>query len=136
MLGYLREDDTVVVWRLDRLGRSMQHLVEVVTTLGDQGVQFLSLTEAIDTNTPTGRLVFHITASFSQFERDLISERTNLGLAAARAQGRVGGRPPVMDKRKTQAAASMHKNGMSMSAIATTLEVSRASIRRSLPADS
>ncbi len=91
MLDLLREGDTVVVWKLDRLGRSMQNLVDLMTTFDGRGVQFRSLTEAIDTSNPGGTLVFNIFGSLAQFERDLIRERTRAGLAAARARGRKGG---------------------------------------------
>lgn len=93
MLDLLREGDTVVVWKLDRLGRSVPHLVDLMTMFDERGVQFRSLTEAIDTSTPGGTLIFNIFASLAQFERDLIRERTQAGLQAARARGRVGGRP-------------------------------------------
>lgn len=93
MIEQLREGDTVVVWKLDRLGRSMQNLVELMTMFDRMGVQFQSLTENIDTTTPGGVLIFNMFASLAQFERDLIRERTQAGLQAARARGRVGGRP-------------------------------------------
>lgn len=93
MLDLLREGDTVVVWKLDRLGRSMQNLVELINDFDARGVQFRSLTESIDTSTPGGTLIFNIFGSLAQFERDLIRERTRAGLEAARARGRTGGRP-------------------------------------------
>lgn len=93
MLDQLREGDTVVVWKLDRLGRSVQNLVDLMTRFDRMGVQFRSLTESIDTATPGGVLIFNVFASLAQFERDLIRERTQAGLQAARARGRVGGRP-------------------------------------------
>ena len=88
-LGYLRAGDTLVVWRLDRLGRSLRHLVETVNALADRGVAFASLHEGIDTTTSTGRLVFHIFAALAEFERELIAERAAVGRAAARARGRL-----------------------------------------------
>src|SRR5487761_786606 len=91
-LGYLRAGDTLVVWRLDRLGRSLRHLVETVNALADRGVAFASLHEGIDTSTSTGRLVFHIFAALAEFERELIAERAAVGRAAARGRGRRGGR--------------------------------------------
>jgi DNA invertase Pin-like site-specific DNA recombinase len=94
-LGHLRDGDTVVVWRLDRLGRSLPHLIETVTGLADRGVGFKSLTEAIDTTNTGGRLIFHIFGALAEFERDLIRERTQAGLRAARARGRKGGHPRV-----------------------------------------
>jgi DNA invertase Pin-like site-specific DNA recombinase len=94
-LDQLRAGDTLVVWRLDRLGRSLQHLLATITDLDARGVGFKSLTENIDTTTSGGRLVFHIFGSIAEFERDLIRERTNAGLTAARARGHKGGRPPA-----------------------------------------
>jgi DNA invertase Pin-like site-specific DNA recombinase len=96
LLDQLRPGDTLVVWKLDRLGRSLRHLVDTVTGLAECGVGFRSLQEAIDTTTPGGKLVFHVFAALAEFERDLIRERTSAGLAAARARGRQGGRPPVL----------------------------------------
>jgi len=92
-LAYLREGDTLVVWRLDRLGRSLKHLIETVTSLHKRTIGFRSLTENIDTTTPTGKLIFHVFGAIAEFERDLNRERTHAGLEAARARGRVGGRP-------------------------------------------
>src|SRR6266480_7676913 len=92
-LNFLREGDTLVVWKLDRLGRSLQHLIETITALEQRGIGFKSLTEHIDTTTPGGKLIFHIFGALAEFERDLIRERTQAGLAAARARGRRGGRP-------------------------------------------
>src|SRR5215216_1580823 len=92
-LSHLREGDTFVVWRLDRLGRSLKHLIETVTKLQEQHIAFKSITENIDTSTATGQLVFHIFGALAEFERNLINERTMAGLEAARARGRKGGRP-------------------------------------------
>jgi len=94
-LDFLRPGDTLVVWRLDRLGRSLQHLIQTLLELDQRGVGFKSLTESIDTTTPGGKLVFHIFGALAEFERDLIRERTQAGLAAARARGRKGGHPRV-----------------------------------------
>jgi len=94
-LSHLREGDTLIVWRLDRLGRSLKHLIETITTLKEQGVAFKSLTENIDTSTATGTLVFQIFGALAEFERNLITERTMAGLEAARARGRKGGRPQL-----------------------------------------
>jgi DNA invertase Pin-like site-specific DNA recombinase len=92
-LSHLREGDTLVVWRLDRLGRSLKHLIETVTALQITGVSFQSITENINTSTAGGKLVFHIFGALAEFERNLIRERTIAGLSAARARGRKGGRP-------------------------------------------
>src|SRR3712207_6085330 len=92
VLGHLRHGDTLVVWRLDRLGRSLEHLIETIRHLQEQGIQFKSLQEQLDTATSGGKLVFHVFGALAEFERDLIRERTQAGLVAARARGRVGGR--------------------------------------------
>lgn len=92
-LAYIRSRDTLVVWKLDRLGRSLQHLIATLNSLQARDIGFISLTENIDTTTPGGKLIFHLMGALAEFERDLIRERTNAGLAAARARGRVGGRP-------------------------------------------
>jgi DNA invertase Pin-like site-specific DNA recombinase len=94
----LRPGDVLVVWRLDRLGRSLKHLIEFLTELEQQGIGFQSLQEAIDTTTPGGRLVFHIFGALAEFERNLIRERTKAGLEAARARGRKGGRPKALNQ--------------------------------------
>ena len=99
-LAYLREGDTLVVWKLDRLGRSIQHLIQTVKTLGERKIWFKSLQENIDTTTSGGKLIFHIFSALAEFERDLIGERTQAGLKAARARGRLGGRPPLLDNRQ------------------------------------
>src|SRR5207253_3414942 len=91
-LAYVREGDTLAVWRLDRLGRTLKHLIETVTDLEQRGIGFKSLTESIDTTTSGGKLIFHIFGALAEFERNLIRERTMAGLAAARARGRNGGR--------------------------------------------
>lgn len=131
-LDYLNPGDVLVVWRIDRLGRSLADIVSLVADLADHGVQFRSVTEAIDTTTPGGELVFHIFASLAQMERRLISERTKAGLAAARARGRVGGRPSVMTPERTEAAKQMRDEGLSTARIARTLGVGRATIDRAL----
>jgi DNA invertase Pin-like site-specific DNA recombinase len=99
-LDHAREGDTIVVWRLDRLGRSLKHLIEVVTEMQERGVGFRSLQESIDTTTPGGKLIFHVFGALAEFERNLIQERTLAGLAAARARGRNGGRPRKLSKTK------------------------------------
>ena len=132
-LDHLREGDTLVVWRLDRLGRNLRHLIETVRLLEERGVAFKSLTESIDTSSPTGRLIFHVFGALAEFERELIRERTNAGLAAARARGRKGGRPTVMTSEKKAVAKEMYGSGAhSLAAIAQTVGVSRATLYRSL----
>ena len=101
-LAYLRQGDTLVVWRLDRLGRSLKHLIEIVTQLEERGIGLQSLQESIDTTTSGGRLVFHIFGALAEFERNLIRERTQAGLQAARARGRKGGRPKALDAKKSE----------------------------------
>src|SRR5699024_2107643 len=108
LLDQLRPGDTLVVWRLDRLGRSIRHLIDQLSELQERGVEFRSLQENIDTTTSGGRLVFHIFASLAEFERDLITERTNAGLAAARARGRTGGRPTLLSGDKLVTARKLY----------------------------
>jgi DNA invertase Pin-like site-specific DNA recombinase len=133
VLDQLRPGDTLVVWKLDRLGRSLRHLVDTVTGLADRGVGFRSLREQVDTTTPGGKLVFHVFAALAEFERDLVRERTTAGLAAARARGRTGGRPSVMTPAKLAVARQLYASGEhTVAAIAATLGVSRASIYRHL----
>ena len=100
-LAYLREGDMLVVWRLDRLGRSLKHLIETVNSLEEREIGFQSLQETIDTTTSGGKLIFHIFSALAEFERNLIRERTQAGLNAARARGRTGGRPRALDAQKT-----------------------------------
>ena len=133
MLGLLRPGDTVVIWRLDRLGRSLRHLIDLVGDLEQRGVALRSMRESIDTATPGGRLIFHVFGALAEFERGLIRERTNAGLEAARARGRRGGRPTVWTPEKLATARDMHASGEhDVSAIARVLGVSRASVYRAL----
>ena len=104
----LRQGDTLVVWRLDRLGRSLKHLIELVTELEEKKIGFVSLMEAMDTTTSGGKLIFHIFGALAKFERNLIKERTNAGLAAARARGRKGGRPHALDAQKRELAIKLY----------------------------
>lgn len=133
-LDYLRAGDTLVVWRLDRLGRGLKHLVATIDELRDRGVGFRSLTEAIDTTTPAGRLQLHIFGALAEFEREVIRERTRLGLAAARARGRLGGRPPALTPETIAAARAMRERDHTMPEIAKALGVSRATLYRHLSA--
>lgn len=98
MLDFARPGDTIVVWRLDRLGRSLKELIETVQMFEKRGIEFKSLKENVDTGTPTGKFTFHLLAALAEFERDVISERTQAGLDAARARGRTGGRPSADKK--------------------------------------
>ena len=107
-LNYARSGDSIVVWRLDRLGRSLKHLIETVGQLEEQGIGFRSLQESIDTTTSGGRLIFHIFGALTEFERNLIRERTIAGLEAARARGRLGGRPKKLDAKKTELAYQLY----------------------------
>ena len=107
-LEMAREGDVLVVWRLDRLGRSLKHLVELVGELEERNVGFRSIQEAMDTSSSGGKLIFHVFAALAEFERNLIQERTNAGLAAARARGRKGGRPKKLDEKKRTLAVSLY----------------------------
>lgn len=133
LVDQVRPGDTVVVWRLDRLGRSLRHLIDTVNQLAERQVGFRSLTESIDTTTSGGKLIFHIFGALAEFERELIRERTQAGLAAARARGRYGGRPLVMSPGKVATARRMYESKeFTVEAIARVLGVSRASIYRHL----
>lgn len=133
LLDQLRPGDTLAVWRLDRLGRSLRHLVETIGVLAERGVGFRSITESIDTTTPGGKLVFHLFCALAEFERDLVRERTRAGLEAARARGRVGGRPVVMTPAKVAVARVMYASrAHTVAAIAQVLGVSRGTIYRYL----
>jgi DNA invertase Pin-like site-specific DNA recombinase len=134
-LKALQEDDTLVVWRLDRLGRSMQHLVNVITELKARGIGFRSLKDgAIDTTTASGELIFNIFAALAQFEAELIRERTRAGLSAARARGKKGGRKRVSgDDPRIKTAKRMHEDrSLSPSEICSSLKISRATLYRYL----
>jgi DNA invertase Pin-like site-specific DNA recombinase len=130
LLGQLRAGDTLVVVRLDRLGRSAAHLATLVRDLDERGITLRSLTEALDTSTPAGRFVVHVLGAMAQMEADLIRERTREGLAAARARGRIGGRPTVMTPDRVAAARSALEAGQSKAAVARALGVSESSVRR------
>ncbi|WP_019503259.1 recombinase family protein [Pleurocapsa sp. PCC 7319] len=135
MLKNAREDDVIVIWKLDRLGRSLKHLVELVAELNERKIGLQSLNDPIDTTTAQGRLVFNIFASLAEFEREIIRERTNAGLAAARARGRKGGRKPGLSEeaqRKARIAESYYKEGMPVNQISKDLNISKATLYKYL----
>ena len=132
-MGYLRAGDTLVVWRLDRLGRSLRHLVETANALAGRGVAFAWLHEGIDTSTSTGRLVFHIFAALAEFERELTAERAAVGRAAARARGRLGGRPAKLSPEQARPAGrGMRPRDITVAELARALGVGRGTIYRAL----
>jgi DNA invertase Pin-like site-specific DNA recombinase len=139
-LSHLRAGDTLVVWRLDRLGRSLKHLIEIVTDLERRGIGFKSVTESIDTTTSSGKLIFHIFASLAEFERALIVERTQTELAAARARGRKGGRPRGTGKHDPKKLALAQQlaadRKRSVTEICKTLSISRSAFYRYVSASS
>lgn len=134
-LDYVREGDVLIVWKLDRLGRSLPHLIETVMTLEERGVGFRSITEAIDTTTSSGRLVFHLFGALGQFERDLIRERTRAGLTAAAARGRKGGRKPVLDNDKLKRARAIIGKGLTVREAAARLKVGKTALYQALRQD-
>ena len=135
-LRSLREGDTLVVWRLDRLARSLSHLIKITQDLDSRKIALVSLTEQIDTTTAGGRLIFHVFGAVAQFERDLVSERTKAGLAAARARGKRGGRPPKLKPKDVRIIKQILKDKtVTATDIAKRFGVSRATIQRSLKAD-
>ena len=127
-LAELDEGDTLVVWRLDRLGRSLPHLVATIDTLAKRGVNLKSLHEAIDTTSPTGRLMVHLIASLAEFERELTVERTIAGLEAAKARGASLGRPTVWTPQRAEAAAALLAAGATVTQVAHALGISRATV--------
>jgi DNA invertase Pin-like site-specific DNA recombinase len=132
-LAHLKPGDTLVVWRLDRLGRSVRHLIDVVEDLRERGVGFKSVCDgAIDTTTASGKLIFHIFTALAEFDRSLIQERTRAGLEVARARGRTGGRNPIVtDDPRVQTAKKMHADKtMPIADICTTLRISRPTLYR------
>lgn len=133
-LDMLREGDTLVVWKLDRLGRSVKQLVELVSALHKQNVQFKSLTDSIDTGTPSGRFFFHVMASLAEMERDLIVERTRAGLDVAKRLGRKGGRKPKMTDSKIESAKKLLASGVPPKDVAKNLGVSVPTLYRWIPA--
>ena len=135
LLSHARPDDTVIVWRLDRLGRSLQHLIKIVQCLEVEGVAFRSLTEHLDTTTPNGRLIFHLFGALAQFERELIRERAQDGLAAAHARGRKGGRPRKLRPDRVRITRRLLSDPeTTVSDVAKTLGVHRSTLHKALQA--
>lgn len=130
-LHFVRPGDTLVVWRLDRLGRSLKHLIETISQLHERGIGFKSIQENIDTTTSGGKLIFHVFGALAEFERDLIRERTKAGLTAARARGRFGGRPRKLDDKKIKLLQKLSQdNSTEIKDILDTLHVSRSTYYR------
>lgn len=131
ILQYVRQGDVLVVWKLDRLGRSLKHLITVMTDLKDRSIELKSVTENIDTTTPGGKLIFHIFGALAEFERDLIRERTKAGLAAARARGRLGGRPFRLDEKQIKVLKQLYGDKQtSIADILSTFKISKATLYR------
>jgi DNA invertase Pin-like site-specific DNA recombinase len=131
-LNYVRKGDALVVWRLDRLGRSLPHLISTMTDLEERRIGFKSLTENIDTTTSGGKLIFHIFGALAEFERNLISERTTAGLTAARARGRIGGRPKALTRQRLSIAKELYDTGHPIMDICRILKISKATLYRAI----
>ncbi len=132
---FAREGDILIVWKLDRLGRSLKHLIETVNRLYEKGVGFASVQESIDTTTSGGKLIFHVFGALAEFERELIRERTNAGLKAARARGRKGGRKEKLTPRQVEMARAMVNDpSISIGAICETFKISKPTLYRYVPA--
>jgi DNA invertase Pin-like site-specific DNA recombinase len=132
-VNYVRDGDVLVVWKLDRLGRSLRHLIDTVNELSTRGIAFKSLQEQIDSTTSGGKLIFHVFGALAEFEQDLISERTQAGLHAARTRGRKGGRPSkVTTKKLSMAQKLLSDEKNSVDAVCRTLQISRATLYRHL----
>lgn len=132
---FIRAGDTLIVWKLDRLGRSLKHLIEIVNQLHEKGAGFASLQENIDTTTSGGKLIFHVFGALAEFERELIRERTQAGLKAARARGRTGGRKPKLTPKQIEMAKAMVNDpNIPISAICETFKISKPTLYRYVPA--
>jgi DNA invertase Pin-like site-specific DNA recombinase len=131
-LAFLKPGDCLVVWKLDRLGRSLSHLLAIVNKLKDCGIAFRSLTEQMDTTTPQGEFLFHVFGALAQFERSLIQERVRAGLAAARRRGRRGGRPVAIDMEKMAAVVAALEGGATKAAVCRTFAIRRSTLIDSL----
>ncbi|HBN0910725.1 TPA: recombinase family protein [Escherichia coli] len=134
VLRILSEGDTLVVWKLDRLGRSMRHLVVLVEELRERGINFRSLTDSIDTSTPMGRFFFHVMGALAEMERELIVERTRAGLAAARAKGRFGGRRPKLTDEQWREMGERMATGESRQSVSKTYGVGLSTLYKKFPA--
>lgn len=133
-IKFARAGDMLVVWKLDRLGRSLKHLIETVNSLQEAGIGFASLKESIDTTTSGGKLIFHLFGALAEFEREIIRERTQAGLKAARARGKNGGRPPKMTKKKIAEAQKMMSNpDISIDTICKAFDISKTTLYRYCP---
>jgi DNA invertase Pin-like site-specific DNA recombinase len=133
VLAYVRKGDTLVVWRLDRLGRSLPHLITTMTGLEERGIGFKSLTENIDTTTSGGKLIFHIFGALAECERNLIRERTNAGLTAARARGRIGGRPKALTPEQRRIAQALYDDPRNpITDICKTFKISKVTLYRNI----
>ena len=135
-ISHLRKGDTLVIWKLDRLGRSLKNMIDLTSNLDEMGVHFQSITDGIDTNTPAGRFFFHVMAALAQMERELIIERTKAGLVAAKERGRKGGRKRAMTDSKLAAAKKLLAEGISPKDVAQDLGVSVPTLYRWCPAAS
>lgn len=135
-IQFLRKGDTLVAYKLDRVARSLPHLIKIMDQLNANGIAFQSLSEEINTSTPGGKLIFHIFGAISEFERDLIRERTVAGLRAAKQRGRIGGRPKVMTDNKRAAALKLVDSGIPMREVAEAIGVSVPTLYRHCPAHS
>ena len=135
-LKFLKSGDTLVVWKLDRLSRSLAHLISIITSLKEKNIAFVSLTEGMDTATASGELFFHIFGALAQFERSLIGQRVKAGLESARLRGKSGGRPKAIDDEKLKAIKEALASGMSKAAICRTFGVKRSTLIDSLRRDS
>lgn len=129
-LRFVRKGDVIVVWRLDRLARNLKSLIDITLSLEESGIGLISLTEQIDTSTPSGKLVFHLFASLAQFEADLIRQRTIAGLLAAKERGKIGGRPRALSDEQIKDVKHLYQTGVPVSKISKMLNVSKATCYR------
>ncbi|GKX53621.1 recombinase family protein [Budvicia aquatica] len=134
LLKVAKEGDTVVVWKLDRLGRSVRHLITLVSDLKNRGIHFKSITDSIDTGSAAGRFFFHVMSALAEMERELIIERTLAGLAVARSQGRIGGRPRRLSEAQIEQSGRLLEKGHTRRELALIYDVSLATIYKYLPA--